>query len=49
MYEIVSGTFVILTGILFAVRYIYRSKRAAKTFRTPKPGIDSMTSKSKTK
>jgi len=47
MYEIVSGTLIILTGILFAIRYKYRAKRATKAFRTPKSGINWMTSKSK--
>ena len=48
MYEIVGETFVMLTGILIAIRYKYRSQRQTKVFLTDKSNINWMTRKSKT-
>ena len=42
MYEIVSGTFLILTSILIGFRYKYRGQRQAKVFLDSKPKINWM-------
>ncbi|RPJ25846.1 MAG: hypothetical protein EHM25_00930 [Nitrosopumilales archaeon] len=49
MYEIVSGTFLILGSILITIRYKYRAQRQAKVFLNSKPKIDWMKITSKTR